>query len=60
MGQPLCFDEQFFFKFYFYMEVKKSPKANREGKKAVFTQIGLVWFLVLCLLLLNGHGPITT
>lgn len=32
------------------MEVKKSPKANLEGKKAVFTQIGLVVVLSIVLI----------
>jgi protein TonB len=32
------------------MEIKKSPKANLENKKVLFTQIGLVLTLAVCLL----------
>ena len=37
------------------MEIKKSPKADLEGKKGVFFEIGLT--LALAVLLLNGNLP---
>ncbi len=32
------------------MEIKKSPKANLENKKTLFTEIGLVFSLLICLI----------
>ena len=40
------------------IEVKKSPEADLEKRKPVFTEIGLIVVLSLVLVALNGHGQI--
>ena len=41
------------------MEVKKSPKADLEGKKSTWLLIGYVFILLLCLSLSNGLNAIS-